>query len=223
MTEVPKVEAMTAGRTGRRVGMLASVLALAAVVIGAILYGMTGITGKQAAAECAPAKAVAARVDPYAHGEVAAFSVAKPPDRLPPLSFTGPGGTKTTLADFKGRTVLLNIWATWCVPCRQEMPALDKLQAQLGSPDFQVVAVNIDTSRLDRPKQFLDQVGVKNLAFFADPSADLFQSLRAAGKVTGLPTSFLIDGRGCEIGTLAGGADWGSPDGLALIKAALGA
>ena len=90
-----------------------------------------------------------------------------------------------------------------------------------GGKDFQVVAVNIDTTRLDKPKAFLNEVGVKALSFYSDPKADVFYRLKQAGKVVGLPTTVLIDRNGCEIGTLAGPALWDSPDGMALIEAAV--
>ncbi|HYP57175.1 MAG TPA: TlpA disulfide reductase family protein, partial [Beijerinckia sp.] len=112
-----------------------------------------------------------------------------------------------------------NLWATWCVPCRQEMPALDQLEAKLGSKDFEVVAVNIDTAKLDRPKAFLNEAGVKSLAFYADNTATIFQNLRTAGKALGLPTTILIGKDGCEIGTMAGPANWDSADALALLTA----
>jgi len=116
----------------------------------------------------------------------------------------------------------LNLWATWCVPCREEMPALDRLQAQAGGADFEVVALNIDTARLEKRQQFLSEIGVKALKFYADPSADVFQTLKRAGKVVGLPTTILIDADGCELGTLAGAAAWDSPDALRLVAAARG-
>jgi thiol-disulfide isomerase/thioredoxin len=195
---------------------------LVAIGAAAVVYGIGGQHGKEAASQCQATAKVAARLDPLAHGEVAAFSIPKAAQPLPAFTFQGPDGAKHTLADFKGRTILFNLWATWCVPCRQEMPTLDRLQAKLGGPAFQVVAVNIDTARLDKPKQFLADAGVKNLALYADPSADTFQTLRLAGKVVGLPTSVLLDPNGCEIGTLAGGAEWASDDAVALVKAALG-
>lgn len=198
--------------------------ALALVILGVsgVLYGMVGLPGKEASGVCASAAAAGRRIDPLAHGEVAAFSVAKQPKPMPALSFDGPDGTRKTLADFKGRTVLLNLWATWCIPCRQEMPALDHLQSELGGPKFEVVAVNIDTTRLDRPKKFLADTGVKTLGFYADSTANVFEALKTAGKVAGLPTSILIDGQGCEIGTLAGPAQWNSTDAASLVRAAVG-
>ena len=189
-----------------------------------ILYGIIHIPGKQVAVAqdaglCALSKATSARMDPFAHGEVAALALAKSPRPMPDLSFNGPDGARKTLADFGGRMVLLNLWATWCIPCRQEMPALDRLQASEGGPDFEVVAINIDTARLERPKAMLADIGVKSLAFYADPAAEVFQTLRAAGKAQGLPTTIAVGADGCEIGILAGPADWGSSDAVALVRA----
>ena len=102
------------------------------------------------------------------------------------------------------------------------MPALDRLQGLRGSKDFAVVAVNIDTARLDRPKAFLTEIGVKNLALYTDSTAAAFQSLKQAGKVIGLPTTILIGKDGCEIGTMAGPAQWDSQDALTLLDAIQG-
>ena len=187
---------------------------------GAVLYGM-GRGGKEtAAAACPGAGAAAARLDPLVHGEVAALALSKNPPRLDGLAFQAEDGTRKTLADFHGRTVLLNLWATWCVPCRKEMPALDRLQAAAGGPDFQVVAINIDTAKLERPKQFLANTGVTSLPFYADPTAKVFQTLRESAGVIGLPTTFLIDRNGCALGAMAGPADWSSDDARRLIEAA---
>ena len=118
--------------------------------------------------------------------------------------------------------MLLNLWATWCVPCRKEMPTLDALEQKLGSPDFQVVAVNIDTRDAGKPKAFLKEIGVKDLAYYADASAKSFQDLKAVGRAFGMPTTLLVDPNGCEIGTIAGPAEWASDDAVKMIKAALG-
>ena len=144
------------------------------------------------------------------------------PAFAPTIAFEGPGGAKLSLADFRGKALLLNLWATWCVPCRAEMPALDRLQQSAGSPDFQVVAVNVDTARLDRPAAFLDQIGVKALTRYADPSGDSFETMRLAGKALGLPTSLIIDKDGCELGIVAGPVDWDAADARAAIKALKG-
>jgi hypothetical protein len=102
------------------------------------------------------------------------------------------------------------------------MPALDALEGKLGSPGFQVVTVNIDTRNLDKPKAWLDEVGVKRLAYFSDSSAKVFQDLKAIGKAFGMPTTLIVDPNGCELATLAGPAEWASDDAVRLITAALG-
>ncbi len=181
-------------------------VALAGVALAFVLYGIKAPGGKVTAESpaCPGTAELAAQLKPLVHGEIAALTLASQPKPLPELTFTTPDGTKASLADFKGRTVLLNLWATWCVPCRQEMPALDRLQGILGSKDFAVVAVNIDTARLDRPKAFLHETGVKNLTLYTDNKAGVFQTLKEAGKVIGLPATILIGKDGCEIGTMAG-------------------
>jgi thiol-disulfide isomerase/thioredoxin len=196
------------------------IVAALAVALGAgILYGTGAGGGKDDAALCPAAKAVATRLAPLAHGEIAALNVEKSPKPAVDIAFKGADGKKLTLADFRGRNVLLNLWATWCVPCRAEMPALDRLQAKMGGADFEVVAVNIDTSRLDRPAAFLADAGVKSLNRYADSSADSFEALRVAGKALGLPTSLLIGPDGCELAVMAGPAQWDSDDGVKLVTA----
>jgi thiol-disulfide isomerase/thioredoxin len=164
---------------------------LAGVVVGlAGVYGITALTRNAGGDKaCRPAVDLAAKVAPFARGEVAAVNVAKSPLKVPNLAFEDGSGKKLTLADFHGKTVLLNLWATWCVPCRKEMPTLDALEQKLGSPDFQVVTVNIDTRDAEKPKAFLKEIGVKNLAYYADASAKSFQDLKAVGRAFGMPTT----------------------------------
>lgn len=196
---------------------------LAAVLGLAVLYGTSMAPGNAAeAVDCAPAQAKSQAMAPLARGEVAAVQVAKTPRPLPNLSFTGPEGQAMTLADLRGKTVLLNLWATWCVPCRKEMPALDTVQSKLGGADFQVVAINIDTRNLDKPKAWLNETGIRNLAYYADPAAKVFQELKSVGKAFGMPTTLVIDPKGCELATIAGPAEWASEDALKLLGAALG-
>ena len=154
--------------------------------------------------------------------DVEAFQAAEPPAKLDELDFKAPDGADVSLASFAGKTVLLNLWATWCAPCRSEMPALDKLQAQAGGPGFEVVAVNVDTARVERAGTFLDEIGVSHLARYADHTGDAFETLRLAGKALGLPTSLFIDAEGCEIGVVAGPANWTSPEAVAAVKALQG-
>jgi thiol-disulfide isomerase/thioredoxin len=190
---------------------------------GAAWYGLSRSNPEIAQAdECRAAQPVAARLKPLAKGEVAAVGVSSAPKLPPVIAFAGPEGQPMSLSDFKGKTILVNLWATWCVPCREEMPALDKLQAELGGPDFQVVAINVDTRNRDKPKAWLQENGIRNLAYHADPEGKLLQVLQKSGHVVGLPTTFVVDASGCEIALLKGPAEWASPDAVTFMKTALG-
>jgi thiol-disulfide isomerase/thioredoxin len=196
---------------------------LAGIAIGlAAVYGIITFLGNRAGdAQCAPAVATAGRVAPFARGEVAGVVVASRPLRLPDLAFRDGGGSERHLAEWRGRTVLLNLWATWCVPCRKEMPALDELQASLGGPPFEVVSINIDTRDSDKPRTWFKEVGITHLGYYTDASAKVFQDLKLVGRAIGMPTTLLVDPAGCEIGTIAGPAEWASEDALKLVRAAL--
>src|SRR5690606_5933061 len=191
----------------------------AAVVVGAVIgylgvYGIDGLERNAGDPACRPAVALARSMAPLAQGEVAAVTLATKPLRLPNLAFADANGAPKTLSDWRGRTVLVNLWATWCVPCRKEMPALDALQAKLGSQDFEVVAINIDTRDTEKPKIFYKETGLERLGYFSDDKARVFQDLKAAGRALGMPTTVLIDGEGCEIASLAGPAEWASDDAI---------
>jgi thiol-disulfide isomerase/thioredoxin len=201
-------------------------------VIGAVLVGtMIGFAGvygigglkRNAAADsaCAAAVDLSRKLAPLAHGEVAALTMATAPLRLPDLAFDDSEGKPRKLSDWRGRTVLVNLWATWCVPCRKEMPALDRLQTRLGGKNFEVVAINIDTRDPEKPRSFLKEANLNRIGYFNDQKAKVFQDLKAAGRALGMPTSVLVDGQGCEIGTIAGPAEWDSDDAVKLITAAI--
>jgi thiol-disulfide isomerase/thioredoxin len=215
------MDAKKAGLWRKTPLIAAAAIAIAMAAGFAVLYGK-GAPGKDEAALCPNAAGLAERLAPLAHGEVAALAVDKRPKPAIDVSFKSPDGKKLTLADFRGRNVLLNLWATWCVPCRAEMPALDRLQAKFGGPDFEVVTVNMDQVRLDKPKAFFTDAGLKSLSLYSDPSGDAFEALKVGGKALGLPTSVLIDKEGCEIGVMAGPASWDSPDAEAAVSALLG-
>jgi thiol-disulfide isomerase/thioredoxin len=200
--------------------------AIGAVLIGAVIgfagiYGFSGLKRNSTGdAACQPAVALSSKIAPLAHGEVAALTMATAPLKLPDLTFEDADGKPKKLSDWRGRTVLLNLWATWCVPCRKEMPALEALQTRLGGANFQVVAVNIDTRDPDKPKNFLKDANLTRLGYYSDPKAKVFQDLKSIGRALGMPTSVLVDGQGCEIGTIAGPAEWASDDAVKLITAA---
>jgi thiol-disulfide isomerase/thioredoxin len=199
------------------------VVALAAGVIAgaAGVYGITGMMRNAGDPACQPTASLAQKIRPFAKGEVAAVTPAARPLLVPDLTFQDGDGVQKKLSDWRGKTILLNLWATWCVPCRKEMPALDELQRELGGKDFEVVAINIDTRDLHKPRAFLKETNINSLGYFSDEKARVFQELKLVGKAFGMPTSMLIDAKGCEIGTIAGPAEWASPDAIALIKAAL--
>ncbi len=211
-----------AGPNHRRRWLIAGAVAAGVLAGIAGVYGIGGFQRNAGGdAACQGAVDIAKRIAPFARGEVAAVNVAAKPFRVPELTFQDASGRQRSLQDWRGRTVLLNLWATWCVPCRKEMPALDELQTKLGGPGFEVVAINIDTRDPDKPKAWLKEVGIDRLAYYADPEAKVFQDLKVAGRAFGMPTTLLIDPQGCEIGTIAGPAEWASDDAVKLVQAAL--
>src|SRR6202795_396645 len=201
--------------------------AIGAVLIGAVIgfaavYGIGGLKRNAAGdAACRGAVELAGRIAPLAHGEVAALTMATTPLLLPDLAFEDADGKPKKLSDWRGRTVLVNLWATWCVPCRREMPALEGLQTRLGGVNFEVVAINIDTRDPEKPKNFLKDAHLTRLGYFSDEKGKVFQDLKEIGRALGMPTSVLVDGQGCEIATIARTAQWGSDDAIKLIKAAV--
>ena len=146
---------------------------------------------------------------------VPGFAMNDTPKPTPELQFNDSAGKALTLADFKGKVVLLNIWATWCSPCRKEMPTLDKLQEILGGPDFVVLPVSIDRKGMDAVSLFYVDISIKNLGRYVAPAAN--HALDAI-EVWGLPATLLLDKQGRELGRLEGPAEWDSPDMIATLK-----
>jgi thiol-disulfide isomerase/thioredoxin len=130
------------------------------------------------------------------------------PRAIAAINFEDGEGRARSLADFKGKVVLLNIWATWCIPCRKEMPALDRLQASLGGPGFEVVPVSIDRGGRDVVAKFYTENGIRNLAIYIDTSRQAIPTLGAVG----LPTTLIITRGGYEISRLIGPAEWDAPE-----------
>ena len=133
---------------------------------------------------------------------------------IPELQFEDATGGPLTLADFRGRVILLNIWATWCGPCRKEMPDLDRLQAELGGPGFQVLAVSIDRGGIERVRKFFDETGIRQLAIYLDQQGGAMTALT----LTGVPATLLIDRDGKEIQRWIGPAEWSSAEIVALLR-----
>lgn len=158
------------------------------------------------------AGALAFAASPVAARPVMPFHEA--PRQLLSSPFVDGDGRGLTLSDFRGQVVLLNLWATWCVPCREEMPTLDRLQAQLGGEDFHVLPLSIDRAGLDPVRRFYEEIGIRHLGLY------LAEDLRAmlALAAYGLPTTLLIDREGREIGRRIGPAEWDSPEAVAQFE-----
>jgi len=196
--------------------------------IGAGLIILAAITGiylfqgdgrKSGTAEAVPLTAAvpAAIGKELATGALAAFLIKPERKPVPDIAFQDGQGKTLKISQWKGRVALVNLWATWCAPCRKEMPDLAKLQAELGSKDFEVVAISVDRKGVDASSAFLKETGADNLALYVEPTTTVVNELQALG----LPSTLLIDRKGREIGRLVGPADWASPEAQTLIKAAL--
>jgi thiol-disulfide isomerase/thioredoxin len=141
-----------------------------------------------------------------------------PPRPVPSVAFTDGDGRSLSLADFRGRAVVVNFWATWCVPCQQEMPSLDRLQAMLGGPDFLVLAVSVDKQGLAVVQPFYRELGLRSLGVAADPSG---KALAALG-IEGIPATLLVDPQGREIGRKLGVLEWDAPAVVNALRNAFG-
>ncbi|HYN00205.1 MAG TPA: TlpA disulfide reductase family protein [Aestuariivirgaceae bacterium] len=152
-----------------------------------------------------------------ATGALSAF-VVKPERRpMPELVFFDGAGGRRSLSEWRGRVVLLNLWASWCAPCREEMPSFAALQRRFGSKDFEVVAISVDRGGAKVAQQFLDETQSRLLRLYIDPSAKSIETITALG----LPATVLIDREGKEVGRLLGPADWTSPEAYRLINVAI--
>jgi thiol-disulfide isomerase/thioredoxin len=141
-----------------------------------------------------------------------------PPRQVPSLAFVDDAGHSLSLEDFSDRAVVLNLWATWCVPCREEMPALDRLQAKLGGPQFQVLAVSIDKQGATVVPLFYRELGLQSLGIFLDPGGKVASVLG----IEGVPATLLIDAKGREIGRKLGAMEWDNPAVVAALRRSFG-
>jgi thiol-disulfide isomerase/thioredoxin len=212
--------------------IVATLIALCIIVAGFALYvterpsgnnpDETASTAASAPDGCAAKSDAAKKLAAAATGSVAAMSASGAPVSLTQLSFNGPDGKPLKLADFAGKTVLVNLWATWCAPCRAEMPELDALQKEKGGAGFQVVAINADTGGDDKPKKFLAETGATTLTYYSDHSMALFNDLKDRGLALGLPVTLLVDKDGCMLTHMNGPAAWASAEAKTFIGAATG-
>lgn len=194
---------------------LGALIGFGAVYLMAPSPDNVAVTGEAGGSQATLPGNVAAKVE--SGSEMAAFVRKPAPEPLPAFTFQDGDGKALTIADFKGRYILLNLWATWCAPCRLEMPALDRLQAALGSDKFEVVALSLDKDGIEKARKFFADTKIAHLKFYIDPTGKEGFNL----KPVGLPTTFLIDPEGRETGRLAGPAEWDSEAAKALISAAI--
>ncbi|MCM2293471.1 TlpA family protein disulfide reductase [Allorhizobium sp. BGMRC 0089] len=198
------------------------IAAIAGLIAGAVAVYVketgSGNGAEQASSGgCHATTAEIKALDPLIHGEVAALVAANPPRMIDGLTFTDAKGDTKTLADFKGKPLLVNLWATWCIPCREEMPALNSLQAAMGDKDFDIIAINIDTGGDEKPKTFLKDYHIDKLAAYRDASMASFNTLKKQGLAFGLPVTLVLDRKGCLIASMNGPAAWASEDAKSLI------
>lgn len=196
--------------------VLSSVIGLGVVIFGTggVYHHFSTRVPEETVAPSAPAPETTQ--EPSAKGFT--FTAVDRPKPVPELKLVDGEGREMSLEAFRGQTVLLNIWATWCVPCRKEMPALDRLQARLGGPDFQVVPLSIDREGVPAVKVFYAELGLQALGIYVD------QSGRAAAELgaVGIPTTLLVGRNGMELGRTIGPAEWDSDEVVRVLKQHIG-
>ena len=191
----------------RNEGAARAGLRLAALAV--ILYGATG---------CGVQSGKGADLKSLATGEMAKLEVTKTPAPAPQIKATAPDGSAVTLANFKGQVVVVNLWASWCAPCKKEMPTLAKLQAEYAGKPVKVMAISLDKGEGDLAKASAFLADKPPLQFYHGDYAMAF-NLQPA--VPGLPTTIIYDRAGLERARLSGGADWSTPDAKKVIDAVL--
>ena len=200
-------------RSGNRRAVLAAIAGASLLVAALLCYDIARRASSPALQVAEPVSATGSTSSGGSANPLE-LSVFEQPRPVPELRIQDDQGHDLTLADFRGRVVLLNVWATWCVPCRQEMPTLDRLQARLGGKDFLVMALSIDRKGVEAVRGFYREVGVEKLAIYVDPSGKGSRSLA----IPGVPTTLLIDREGREVARKMGEAQWDSPEMVSLVE-----
>lgn len=201
------------------VPVAAGVVIVAGSIAAWLMLGNAGTAN-----ECPMQAAAAQVIDAAAVGELAALNGTGEGRGYADLAFKDAAGADRTVADFAGKALLVNFWASWCVPCREEMPALDAIAAQYNSDRFMVLPINLDigANGLEKAQAFLDEGQFQNLPLYADNSFAAFERLKREAVAIGLPATLLLDPEGCELAVLQGPAEWHTPDGEAVINALIG-
>jgi len=200
--------------------LIVAILGVAVVAIAIGLFaGNAGLLGTEQAVPCAPQPAAAKAVDTAATGMLAALNGTGTGRSYADLPFVDANGKAHTIGDFSGKALLVNFWASWCIPCRAEMPALDKLAQQQNDDSFMVLPINTGETQAGKAKEFFTAGGWTHLPLYIDPNFTALERLKTTAVALGLPTTLLLDKKGCEIGVLQGPAVWDSPDGARVIEA----
>ncbi len=203
----------------RLLGIAGLALVFGLVAGVGVLYVTESGSGNAVASACPLDERFASAVNDTATGEVAAVRALEEPFDAKTIGFKDESGKAVSIADFSGKTLLVNVWATWCVPCRAEMPALDALEHQEGGGDFAVVPISVDMGDIEKPKAFYTETNLQSLPLYHDGSLSTFNDLKSKGVTLGLPVSLLVGPDGCAKGVITGPAEWASPDAIRLIEA----
>ncbi len=203
-------------KINRRRALSLGVCFLAISTLG--IYGCSDASGN---ASDGISEELKQRIEPLLVGDLAAMALRESAEDLSELAFNGPDGNTITMADTAGKFRLVNLWATWCAPCRAEMPALDELQRQRGSDKFEVIAISVDGGNENKPRAFFDEIGLKDLAFYHDPTIGVFNDLKRKSLALGLPVTLLLDKNNRVVANMNGPAEWASEDALKLIDAVI--
>ncbi|MEL6436938.1 MAG: TlpA disulfide reductase family protein, partial [Pseudomonadota bacterium] len=215
----PMAENWTRRALIARTGGVTAALGLTALGV----YGCSGGSGNGAGQSDAALDAIKKAVEPTIQGDVAAMAIRNPSEDIGALSFNNGDGTAITMAETGAKVRLVNLWATWCAPCREEMPYLEQMQADRGGDAFEVVAISVDGGGPEKPRNFYTEIGLETLPFYHDPTIGVFTELKETGLAFGLPVTLLIDPKNRVIANMNGPAQWASPDAFAMVDAAIAA
>lgn len=199
-------------------------IALCSAAVALVLTLVIGNFMPAQATQCDPQVVKGQKIDSTAVGMLAALTGTGEGRGYADMAFKDDAGAPKTIADFGGKKLLVNFWATWCVPCRAEMPALDAIAAKYGSDQFMVLPINLDLGEggLEKARQFLADEKLTNLPLYADSSFSAFERLKQQAVAIGLPATLLLDEKGCELAVLQGPAEWDSADGRNVIDTLIG-
>ncbi len=199
-------------KISRRRALSVGVSLLAISTLG--IYGCHDASGNAPSGISAELKSL---IEPLLVGDLAAMAVREEADDLSELTFNGPDGNAITMAQTGKKFRLVNLWATWCAPCRAEMPALDELQRTRGGDKFEVIAISVDGGNESKPRAFYDEIGLKDLTFYHDPTIGVFNDLKRKSLALGLPVTLLLDQNNQVVANMNGPAEWASEDAFRLV------